>query len=420
MDPEHAGPIRQFRPVVKPAADREERIREEVDRESVRREARRRVDAEERRLETVPEILSLRELISRPEPSIEWRIEGWQPIGARAVFAAPQKAGKTTLVGALTRSLVDGDSWLGRFRAHAIVGNVAIIDTEMAASQLRRWLRDQRILADERVTVAPLRGMAASFNILDADVRGRWAGWFRERQVGYVVLDCLRPVLDALGLDEHRDIGRFLVAFDALLHGAGIGEALVVHHFGHTSERSRGDSRIRDWPDAEWRIVRLGEDPASPRYISAYGRDVDVRECQLTYDPATRRITIGDGSRRDAVTRAALADVIAVLTEAKEPLSIRGIEKETAGRGHSRRAIAAAIAAGIRKQEIVVEPGPKRALLHRLPTQSASGPECATSAPGHSDSDSAPVRHHRKSGAHKHTRDRSAATRGGRRRAAAN
>jgi hypothetical protein len=73
------------------------------------------------------------------------------------------------------------------------------------------------------------------------------------------------------------------VAFDALLRDVGpddrAADGMVVHHMGHAGERSRGDSRILDWPDASWKLVREDlDDPASPRYLSAFGRDVDVPE----------------------------------------------------------------------------------------------------------------------------------------------
>ncbi len=88
---------------------------------------------------------------------------------------------------------------------------------------------------------------------------------------------------------------------------AGIRECVLVHHMGHTGERSRGDSRFRDWPDVEWNLVRLKpDDPASPRYMRSYGPDVDVPEAQLVYDPATRALTITAGSRKDATARNAL------------------------------------------------------------------------------------------------------------------
>lgn len=119
------------------------------------------------------------------------------------------------------------------------------------------------------------------------------------------MLDCLRPVLDVLGLDENRDAGKFLVAYDALLDEAGIGDSLLVQHMGHANERARGDSRLQDWPDAIWRIVRETDEPGSPRYLSAYGRDVEVTEGRLSFNQSTRRMTYAAGSRTDAKVEAA-------------------------------------------------------------------------------------------------------------------
>ena len=119
--------------------------------------------------------------------------------------------------------------------------------------QLDDWLRVQAIQHDDRVVVVSLRGMAAAFNLLDAAVLDEWAA--RLRGSSYLILDRLRPVLDAIGLDEHTEGGRFLVAFDTLLRQADVSDACIVQH-GHSGERSRGDSRFRDWPDVEWRMVR--------------------------------------------------------------------------------------------------------------------------------------------------------------------
>jgi hypothetical protein len=140
------------------------------------------------------------------------------------------------------------------------------------AEERRRWLRDQRIVASDRVLLSSLRGRGAAFNLLDVELRTQWAERLRSHGTSYLVVDCLRPVLDASGLDEHRDIGRFLVAFDDLLREAGIGEALIVHHMGHTKERSRGDSRVRDWPDAEWKLLRAGTDGKATRARPATSR----------------------------------------------------------------------------------------------------------------------------------------------------
>jgi AAA domain len=350
-----------------PDEEHERRVQAAVDRERAKREARRRLDAEERGPIGPPTIDSLRDRLARPTRATAFRIAGWQPMGGRVVFAAPFKAGKTTVVANVVRSLADGDAFLGQHAAMPVDGMIALLDFEMGGAQLDAWLRAQRIRHDDRVLVLPMRGQVASFNILDSDVRATWAALLQRHRVAYIVVDCLRPILDGLGLDEHRDPGRFLVALDALLLEAGISECLVVHHMGHLSERSRGDSRLRDWPDVEWRLVRQNDDPASARYITAYGRDVDVPESRLVYDPVTRALTIAAGSRRDATTRDALTAVLAALEVATEPVTGRAIKRLLAAGDHGRDAIDSALRLGCRTGAIAVQDGPKHSKLYRLP-----------------------------------------------------
>jgi hypothetical protein len=182
--------------------------------------------------------------------------------------------------------------------------------------------------------------------------------------VEVLILDCLRPVLDALGLDEHRDAGRFLVAFDHLLREADISDALVVQHMGHLNERARGDSRLRDWPDAEWRLVRQDDQPSSPRFISAYGRDVDVPESQLAYDRATRRLTLLGGSRQDAKASSALDAVSQVLDE-RPGISGHQVWLALKDDGtHPKHTIEAALKLGVSNDRLRVQRGPRGANLY--------------------------------------------------------
>ncbi len=345
---------------------RARRVTAEVERERARRAARRQLDAEEHGSAPQPEIRTLTERLATGHPALSWRIRNLQPVETRVMLAAQFKAGKTTLRDNLVRSLVDGDPFLGCELVTPITGNVAILDFEMGARQLDAWLGDQHIRETDRVLPIPLRGQAATFNILDEQLRHEWAARFRDRGVTYLILDCLRPVLDALGLDEQHEAGQFLVAFDALLAEAGITEALIVHHMGHTGERSRGDSRLRDWPDVEVRLVRQTDDPGSPRFLAAYGRDVDRRESELQYDPTTRRLTVAGGSRREAAARAVLPDVLAVLAPRGTELSGRQIKTALSESGHPRELVAAAIRLGISSGAISTGFGPRRAIIHRL------------------------------------------------------
>ena len=273
-----------------------QRVEAAVNRERANREGRRQVDAEERDRVELPAVTRLDAVLAEPVPPARYRLQDLQPEGSRTLLAAQFKAGKTTLVANLVRSLADGEVFLGRHRVASPAGTVAVLDFEMSPRQLTSWLRDQGIRRPERVVLVSLRGQASSFDICDVETRALWATRLREAGVTYLIVDCLRPILDALGLDENHEAGRFLVALDALMTEADIPDGLVVHHMGHQGERSRGDSRLRDWPDVEWRLVRQDDEPSAPRFFSAYGRDVDAPEQRLAFDPVTRRLTIDGGS----------------------------------------------------------------------------------------------------------------------------
>lgn len=316
---------------------------------------------------TLPAPRTLRERLADPPRPVQWRIEGWQPANSRALLAAQFKSGKTSLVLNVVRSLADGDPFLGCARVVPITGVVTVIDTEMSAGQLDDWYRQHAIVHDDRVVPVTLRGRLHTFNVFDADVRAAWAEWLRAVQTEYLVLDCVRPILDTFGLHEHHEAGRFLVAFDALMQEAGIADALVVHHMGHDGERSRGDSRFRDWPDVELRLMRQNEDPAADRFLAAYGRDVDQPEAQLEYDAAARRLTLVGGSRASAKVDAALADIVAILHAKGAPLSGRQIKTELAESDHARKDVEAALVSGVRAYQLTVAAGPKGAKLYSVP-----------------------------------------------------
>lgn len=339
-------------------------VAKELTRMRDRGKARQIFDAENRPQVEQAEILTLRELVARPQPPTTYRIDQYQPADSRVMLAAQAKAGKTTLTGNVTRSLVDGDLFLG---VHSVnpVNRVGIIDFEMSERQLAAWLKDQAIVNDDRVTVIPMRGKASTFDILDEQTLNEWAK--RLTGIKYLILDCLRPVLDALGLKESSEAGRFLTPFDELCNKAGIPDSLIVHHMGHHDERSRGDSRLRDWPDVEWQLVREDkDDPASARYIKAYGRDVEVAESLLLYDPESRHLTLTGGTRKDTKAREAIPDIINLLKNAEKPLSTRRVVEGLSETAHSRESLRQALRLSEADGALTVTKGPRNARLFSL------------------------------------------------------
>jgi hypothetical protein len=297
----------------------EDQIRTATLKLKIQEEARRRLRREQNLAQEPPELTPLADFLAVPDEPQRYRVENLWPVGGRVMLAAQFKSGKTTIVGNLTRALADGEAFLESFLTHAPAGQIVIIDDELDERMLRRWLRDQGIKNTDRVTVLSLRGRLSTFDLIDPDIREQWAAKLHDVDAALVILDCLAPILDALGLSEDKEAGRFLVALDELAKAAGIDELLLVHHMGHNTERARGASRLRDWPDVEWKLTREkpeeGEDqPAARRFFSAYGRDVDVAESALDYLPEVRRVVLAGGSRRAAENAETEAAVIAYLT----------------------------------------------------------------------------------------------------------
>ena len=339
-------------------------IGERLRRLRINHEAKQRLETELRPEFTLPPVKSLDALLAEPDTPTRYRIDRLALDGSRIMLSAQYKAGKTTVVSNLLRALADREPFLGQFDVKIPANRIVLVDDELDENTLRRWLRDQQIGNTGAVAdVISLRGRLGAFNLLDDRCRDQWTRRLSDLGADYLILDCLRPVLDALGLDENRDAGQFLVPFDTMLYGAGVSDALVVQHMGHHGERSRGDSRLQDWPDAIWRIVRATDEPDSARYFSAFGRDVNVPEGQLAYHD--RRLRYVSGNRADARTRAALLAIVEALVSSGEPMSGKALE-DAIGAGHTRSAIRDGRQDGIARGIVVAERGARNATLHRI------------------------------------------------------
>ncbi|WP_020109612.1 AAA family ATPase [Nocardia sp. 348MFTsu5.1] len=290
----------------------------------VDREAKARLAHHDAALIEIPPPMSLTALLAEDDPPVRHRIaQVWPAGGARIMLAAPEKAGKTTLLGNLVRSLADGDPFLGAFAVEAgEQARMVLIDNEMSRDMTRRWLREQGIgNPGALLDVQTLRGRAGLFDLGNDRIRGRWARQLSDQGCNFLIFDCLRPVLDALGLKESTEAGMFLEPFDQLLIEAGIPDALIAHHMGHSSERARGDSRIVGWSDGNWKIVRLDEGPNAPKFFTAMARDGEpVPEGELRFDPLTRRLTYMGGvdrsqSRQNDAVDKKMHEVLTVLAE---------------------------------------------------------------------------------------------------------
>src|SRR5688572_1303527 len=97
-----------------------------VKRELLKRKVKKIVDDLERPPVVLPKIHTLRERLALPVVETAWRIARVQGVGHRVLLAAQFKAGKTTFVVNVVRSLVDGDAFLNLYEVEPIEGVVAL------------------------------------------------------------------------------------------------------------------------------------------------------------------------------------------------------------------------------------------------------------------------------------------------------
>jgi hypothetical protein len=303
-------------------------VRREVRQLLVREYARNQMNALKLGQVAPIEAVGLHDFLSQPDDPERYRVTDLWPAEGRVLLAAAAKSGKTTMVAAnLLPCLVDGGQFLGKFDTEPITdGTAVLLNMEVGANTLRRWMRDAGIVNTSNVVVANLRGKSSALALNSDEGRERFATWLSEQNARVVVLDPLAPVLASLGLDENAnaDVAQFFAWWSQALTMAGVSDDLIVHHTGHAGQRSRGASRLLDEPDAIWTLGKEADDDDGDfsslvpvRYLGAYGRDVENPPRLLTFDQTTRKLTMTDQPRSAAKGMEYEAKIIQVMSDGK-------------------------------------------------------------------------------------------------------
>lgn len=301
--------------------------------------------------------INLADFLAQPDDPITYRVDGLWPAEGRTLLVAAAKAGKTTILSRnLLGCLTAGGDFLGQFEVQPVAGTVVYLNLEVGEQTLRAWMRKAGIGNPDKLIVVNLRGRVGSLNLSSAHGRARFADFLAAHGAEVVVADPLAPLLAAHDLveDSNSDVAKFFEWWGASLAEAGVRDDLIAHHAGHAGQRSRGASRLLDEPDAVWTITKAqaqvedddilaGNDR---RFLTCYGRNVELPESALDFDPATGLVSILDGSGselrkrdKDAAYERAVVEVIrAKVADGGMPPSKRAIVKD---RGNERQMSAA-------------------------------------------------------------------------------
>ena len=241
------------------------------------------------------------EILARPAGP-PMRIEGLIPWEASTLIVAQRKTGKTTTLLNYARSLLLGENFLGAFPVVPLADDacVAFLNYEMGARQLAGWAQKVDV-PPERLYVVNLRGQRNP--LTHPEDRATLAANLRARNVQSVIIDPFGRAYGGVSQNDNGEVQAFLVDLDMFVRSeVGAPDLMLTAHAGWDGERSRGASALEDWGDT---IITLTRDPEdeSRRFMKAIGRDVEVDEDELDFDPATHILTrSGNGPREKSRT----------------------------------------------------------------------------------------------------------------------
>lgn len=255
------------------------------------------------------------DLATYTPPSDPFIVDGLIPLGKSLGLFSERKGGKTTANVDLTRALLTGGRFLGRFAARLPAdAEVVLLDTEMGPEMMQYELAAAGVSDPDlmrRVNYHDLGGRSAMLDFRLPAVRAYWREQIRPGS--FVILDCLYTVLSALGVDESSSqVADVIEGFKTCAVECEAAGRVLTHHVGKDSDKgARGHSSIEGAVDT-LAYLRLDGPPAAdtPRTFEAFGRrGVNVPPGLLTLkadDDGQHRLTISGNTV--SVDRARAAD----------------------------------------------------------------------------------------------------------------
>lgn len=353
-----------------------------------RHRARELFDAERQPAAEPFDLGTLADVLARPAPPAA-RIGRLIPWEASTLVVAERKAGKTTLILNMSRSLLTGEPFLGDLEVRPLAGSVALLNFEVSGAQVARWAQDVGVPPD-RLVLANLRGRRNPLG--NAEDSARLAAALKARQVEAVIVDPFGRAFTGKNQNDAGEVGPWLVDLDRFARSdVGALDLILCAHAGWNAERSRGSSALEDWPDSIINLTRDDSDTGGGRrYLRALGRDVDLEEDCLDFDPDTRRLTLsGAGDRRKAAAARHVGELIPhLLRIVDEQPGLSGYRLaealRTAGIPHQRGEHSKALAQAVDVGWLRVEPGKRNAKHYYatdLPRHTPDLPQRGTSRP---------------------------------------
>jgi RecA-family ATPase len=347
-------------------AEKVKRYKEET---RARRQAAREVEAEERSATGAQfSAATVSEIRAQPETPRD-RVNQLVPWASSILVVAQRKVGKTTFVLNLGRALTTGEDFLGEFGVQKVTGRIAILNYEVNGQTLARWADEIGDLDD--LILVNLRGCRNPLGT--PEDRRELAGMMRGAGVEVIIVDTFARAFTGASQNDAGEVIRFLSDLDTFARQeCGATDLVLTTHAGWKDDRTRGSSALEDWADSIITLTALDREPWT-RFVAARGRDTELEEHTLTYDPVARRLRLGEQStrreaQRDAKAEQILPFVVKAVTTAEDPLTSAAMitsARLLGGQGHDDEFRKAARLAESRKLILIEDQGAGKAKLHR-------------------------------------------------------
>jgi phage/plasmid primase-like uncharacterized protein len=263
--------------------------------------------------------VTLRELFEEPEESAQWLVEGLFPAAGFSVFAAKPKVGKSTLARQLALAVARGEPFLGR---ETTQGPVLYVALEEKRTQVRAHFRAMGAGGDE------------SIHIYVASAPENAIAWLsRQIELVHPVLVIIDPLFRLARVRDASAYAEVTAAMEPLLGLARTTGAhvLVTHHAtkrGEGTDAILGSTAIFGSVDTAAVLVRT-ERYRSIVTTQRYGEDLS--ETVLAWDPDTHTASLG-GTREEAESDRLGKEILAYLSDKKEPVTEALIDEQIEGR----------------------------------------------------------------------------------------
>lgn len=234
---------------------------------------------------------SLDQFLVRQYEESGYVIEELMVFGTTVFLVAAAKTGKTSVNLNLIQSLADGTPFLGAFAVRQIRGRIAFFDFELDERMAQAWYKRIGIKNTDKVEHFAFRGFPNPF--ASPIALDQLAEELKFHDIEFLIIDPFSSIYSG-NPNENGEVKEFLKLLDAFKVKSGVKHLVLSVHAGRDQSKTRGASTLDDHPDALW---YLSKDSDGRRTFRAIGRDVEIPESYLTFEPNSGELTINRGSK---------------------------------------------------------------------------------------------------------------------------